>query len=284
MKKTVILIFIVLISFSFGFADTLKSTSEIYAIKTYHAAASGGTPQEEPPTITSFVIYQGQNKTTVVSDNGGKAYETNEIPDSSFVAFYWTITGTAFREIDVSFTFGPLYAGNLEGSASVTRSDYDLVIPYSVKLEDDGYTKVGNDNLSFTTPITYYNKDSAKHTSTTTIREGNNNRNVTIYYVDKKQYSNNEPQITTEAKTVLFKGDMSANSDAFRRNSSTSYKSYINTCDEWTRSGKGTVTINLNTLSGGSDGYYWIDADDERHDISSGAYKANVIVTITSGS
>lgn len=296
MKKITMISFVLLLSSSLLFAtDVVKSTTEITAYKKLVPTDTiVDNTVVDPPTISSFKIYQGTSSSSEVSTSGGKAYESNSIPNNystGFIAFYWEMGGNAYHEVDVSFKFGPLYSGDTGLSGNMNASDLSKIIPYTVTLSDEGYTRVKKSNNSYTNltysgAITYSNRNSASTNTTASASINGSSQSVTVYYSDNKTYEGNGQTVYSSAKTITFKGDLSTNSFAYLNynNRNTDYSSYVSSCADWIRKGKATVTFPLNTLTGGSDGYYWIDTDNGRHDLSSGAYKANVVVIITSGS
>ena len=287
MKKIWIATIILLFSSALIVAsDVVKSTTEITAYKKLVPSDMPGvTPEEEIPTISSFKIMKGTNSSTEVNDSG-KAFESTGIPNnysSGFIAFYWEMKGTEFREVNVSFKFGPLYAGDTGISGNMIVSEPTKVIPYTVTLSDEGYTKIGNTNLTYTGTITNSNKNSASTYSNYSASIDGYTRTLKIYYSDNKYYTGNAPDICFSSETVSFVADMSDNSFTYY-SGSTNYNSYVTACSEWTRKGKATVVLNLQTRPSGTEGYYWVDEDDNIHEIISGDYKAYVVVTITTGS
>ena len=288
MKKIWIATIILLFSSALIVAsDVVKSTTEITAYKKLVPSDMPGvTPEEEIPTISSFKIMKGTNSSTEVSDSG-KAFESTGIPNnysSGFIAFYWEMKGTEFREVNVSFKFGPLYAGDTGISGNMMVSELTKVIPYTVTLSDEGYTKVGNKDLTYTGTITSSNTNKASASSSFSASISGYNETLTIYYSDMKEYSGNTPTIYTSSATVSFTGNMSVNSYTYNRYYNQNLNSYVTACSEWTRKGKATVVLNLKTRPSGTEGYYWVDEDDSMHEIISGDYKAYVVVTITTGS
>ncbi len=268
--------------------EVLTNTKEITAYKYMPSTnqPSGGDSGTTPvtfrildPTNNSVINTGADHKLTNTVLNESNYSQNKTFPN----AFSWDMTGTIFKEtITVNFKFGPLCSEELSPLGSMLVQDGTKVIPYTVTLSSNetivknlyagnvaiGTTAITNDN---------YNKNKNKNNYFTYRNQ--NGYSFTVYPADYRNYSNNGASITTSPKTIEFSCSMYTNSYA-RYYYDYNYKEYINSCNEWTRSGFASITLGLN-----NNGYSWsetVNGEEKTYNLQSGelTYKANVIVTI----
>ena len=275
MKKAV-LHFIILFLVSFVvFADgsdseVFKTTKELTAYKEYVSPST----QQESVTIS---IYTDSQHSNAVSD--GSNIEITTV-NTQKEAFYWVLTGNVFGNVSVSFTFGPMYRGEMSRFGSLTTTEVDRVIPYTFQLAHTR-TDVGNaTNVGVNTSVTASNNNNGYH-ETREITVSNNKYTLYIKYADKTTLAGNDSTVTLAPAEASITYNLSANTSMRYKtsnysNSYTEYNATLSSYPTWVRSGVVKVKLNLNNNG------TWTNNNTTITPVG-GEYHAFVIVTITTG-
>lgn len=265
MKKTAVLILSILLFLTFVFADNepatdvFKTTKELTAYKEY---VDSSTSQ---PAVT-LNLYTNSNYNTGISDGNNVAISSLNTQTD---AFYWKLTGNLFGQVQVSFTFSPMYLGQMSRLGSMEATETNRVIPYTVQLSHVG-TKVNNKtatiNQSPSGTPSNNNKDYSQSINGTTVY---------FKFGDSVNPASPTATVLTSPSSQTITYDLSTYTK--RRKSNSDYTNTIETLGTtWERTGRCQVTLNLTNGS-------WDNSGDTVTPLG-GQYQAYVIVTLTTGS
>lgn len=274
MKKTAVFLLSLLLSVAFVFADdnanVFKTTKELTAYKEYVA------PSSTPPAVT-LAVYQDSNYSQSVSDGNDVVISAL---NTQINAFYWKLTGNLFGQVQISFTFSPMYLGQMSRLGTMEATEANRVIPYTVQLTHDK-TKINNKNATVNqSPSGNPSSGGNKNDYYETI----NGTNTTVYFKFGDSITPYNPSFTvlTSPYTQTITYDLSTYTKRRKKtsNNSNSYTDYTDTIETlgttWERTGKCQVTLNLTDGS-------WDNSGDTVTPLG-GQYQSYVIVTLTTGS
>lgn len=249
MKKIVITALILSVSF-FVFADGEdygllgSSTSVISAFK---ALATSNEIGGE--AYINIALYQGASGSTTTIYDGVDLNISADYRNTAYTAFNWVMTGTAYKQVTLSFTFGPM----------TLTSDNTKYIPYSVTLTKND-TKVGN--------VT------ANSTNSTRTAFAN------LYFRYRDTISApNTLNVTNASSTGTFTYNMKNSTTVYSKSSGNTTSTYNgDVCSEWTRTGQASVTLKIR-----NNGNNVQTTTGTTTTLGNGTYVADVVVTITAG-
>lgn len=212
-------------------------------ISAFKTAISSDIP--EPTVGLRFLNSYEENIPT-----GGIVAIPENARSNNYDAFTWILSGNVYGLVDLSFSFGPMYLGGLPKDTTTADSS-SKVIPYTMTLSHTA-TRVGNTTIGQT-----------KRTSASgaPISFSYNGTSYDFYYADSVTVTNIDSSITTTTKTATFSYNMKTNTYV------ANYPS-VNVCNYWNRYGLGVINLGISSDASGKD---------------DGVYRANVVVTITSG-
>ncbi len=268
MRKLTLLLLLLFLSFNLS-AEVYKTTKEITAYKN-NSSSSSSSQDVENITLTLL------DPTQASFDNGTDIAIPESYRSNAYTAFYWSLSGNLYGAVNIEFKFGPMFSGSMSiYSIDSTITDQTTVIPYSVTLSHSSTTVTdGSDTVTAgTSSIRSADSSTALDSGETYIR---NYSTYTIYinYADSITVTN-PASISTASKTGSISYNMSTNSYSWyyrdNRNRECSYSS--TTCNDWTRTGYATVTLNID-----DDGVW---SEDSSVVVDAGDFKAYVIVTVS---
>lgn len=273
MKKTAVLLLSMLLSLAFVFAETesttdvFKTTKELTAYKEY-VDSSAATP------AVTLNIYTNSNYNTSINDGNNVTISSLNTQTD---AFYWKLTGNLFGQVQISFTFSPMYLGQMSRLGSMEATETNRVIPYTVQLSHIE-TKVNNKTATLNQRPS---KDPTSGNNKNDYSESFNGTTVYFYFGDSVNPASSTATVLTSPSIQTITYDLSTYTK--RRKSSgygNNYTDYTDTIETlkttWNRTGKCQVTLNLTSGS-------WDNNGDTVTPLG-GQYQAYVIVTLTTGS
>ena len=273
MKKTILFFISILLILDLVYSDpssdveVFKTTKELTAYKEY--VSSSSVPQQ---VILNF--YSDSNYSQNI-DDGNDLEITSR--NTAVNAFYWRLTGNVFGQVQISFKFGPMYLGEMSRFGSLTTTELDRVIPYTVQLTHQR-TDIGNKtNILVNSNATNATKNNYDSSQTITI--GTTNYTLYLKYADNAVISGNNTKVSSSPITPTVTYNMSTRTSKRYNTNGNNYTAYtgtILTCDNWIRTGVCKVTLNL-TNNG-----TWTDNGNTVTPLG-GEYHAYVIVTLTTG-
>ena len=265
MKKTAVLILSMLLSLAFVFAETesttdvFKTTKELTAYKEY---VDSSTSQ---PAVT-LNLYTNSNYNTGINDGNNVAISSLNTQTD---AFYWKLTGNLFGQVQVSFTFSPMYLGQMSRLGSMEATEVNRVIPYTVQLS---HISTNINNKTATINQSPSGNPSSNSNDYYQRIDGNY---VYFKFGDSVNPASPTATVLASPSTQTITYDLSTYTK--RRKGNSDYTDTIETLGtNWTRTGKCQVTLNLTNGS-------WSNNGDTVTPLG-GEYQAYVIVTLTTGS
>ena len=277
MKKTAVLIFSIFLFLSFVFADNepatdvFKTTKELTAYKEY---VDSSTSQ---PSVT-LNLYTNSNYNTGISDGNNVAISSLNTQTD---AFYWKLTGNLFGQVQVSFTFSPMYLGQMSRLGSMEATETNRVIPYTVQLSHVG-TKVNNKTATINSSPAAATNQSPDYQQSVSSGSGWNATTTTIFYKfgDSVNPASQTATVLTTPSSLTTTYDLSVYTSRRTKGNGNNYSDYTETIETlgttWERTGRCQVTLNLTNGS-------WDNSGDTVTPLG-GQYQAYVIVTLTTGS
>ncbi len=265
-KLSLVLMTLLVFSLSLS-AEVYKTTKEITGYKENGSSSS----QQDVENVTITLL----NPSEVSFEDGTDIPVPESYRNKAYTAFYWSITGNLYNGISVSFEFTPMYLGALSQYGSVSITEKNTVIPYTVVLyhTQTSVTDGSTTRTIGTNAITSADKSTAFDTGVN-YRSYYSNYDVYINYADKVTV-NNPSAISTSSSSGSITYNMATNSYAWYEDywdDANEYNYTSTTCNTWTRTGNAVVTLKIN------DDGSWVDDSDVI--VDSGSFKAYVTVTI----
>lgn len=245
MKKAIFIILIALFTISSLIAeDNLTLDSASYLLSAYKPSISGGIPNAE----VQIRIEDNNNREVIEGTIVDLPLNARGI---NYDTFSWILSGNLYGQIEVSFTFGPMYL-----EADSTSSS---IIPYTAKLSHVR-SSIGNTTIP-------YNK-----VSNATSRISNTFTNYYYKYADSVIVGD-DLNISSRAQQVKVTYNMSTNTRIWDANDNPLSTYNLDVCNSWNRYGQATIMMGLK-----SDG----SPANSNDRFPGGIYYANVTVEITS--
>ena len=277
MKKTAVLLLSMLLAIAFVFAETesttdvFKTTKELTAYKEY-VDSSAATP------AVTLNIYTNSNYNTSINDGNNVTISSLNTQTD---AFYWKLTGNLYGQVQVSFTFSPMYLGQMSRLGSMEATEANRVIPYTVQLSHVA-TKVNSKTATINSSPNAATNQNYDYQQSFTSGSGWSATKTTVYYKFGDSINPASPSATvlTVPSTLTTTYDLSVYTSRRTKGNGNNYSDYTETIETlgttWERTGKCQVTLNLTNGS-------WDNNGDTVTPLG-GQYQAYVIVTLTTGS
>ena len=266
-----------LLSLAFVFAETesttdvFKTTKELTAYKEY-VESSAATP------AVTLNIYTNSNYNTSINDGNNVTISSLNTQTD---AFYWKLTGNLFGQVQISFTFSPMYLGQMSRLGSMEATEANRVIPYTVQLSHVA-TKVNSKTATINSSPNAATNQNYDYQQSFTSGSGWSATTTTVYYKFGDSINPASPSATvlTMPSTLITTYDLSVYTSRRTKGNGNNYSDYTETIETlgttWERTGKCQVTLNLTSGS-------WDNNGDTVTPLG-GQYQAYVIVTLTTGS
>ena len=263
-----------LLAIAFVFAETESTTDVFKTTKELTAYKEYVDPSIAPPAVT-LNIYTNSNYNTSINDGYNVTISSLNTQTD---AFYWKLTGNLFGQVQISFTFSPMYLGQMSRLGSMEATETNRVIPYTVQLSHVG-TKVNNKSATINSRAA----DATESNYDYRTSSGSNYNTTYVYYKfgDSVTPASPSATVSTSPSNLTITYNLSTYTSVRSKSSyGSSYSNYTGTIETlgttWERTGKCQVTLNLTNGS-------WDNNGDTVTPLG-GQYQAYVIVTLTTGS